>query len=59
VAEPFIRSLFAAAVGRVAVRLLDADRPEQREVERERALDVGDREVDVMDCLDGHGEGCS
>jgi hypothetical protein len=51
-ADAEVDDLLAAAIRREAEQLLDAERTEDGEVERERALDVGDGEVDMVDPVD-------
>jgi hypothetical protein len=51
-ADAEVDDLLGAAIRREAEQLLDAERTEDGEVERERALDVGDGEVDVVDPVD-------
>jgi hypothetical protein len=50
-------SLLRAAVTRDADVFLEAERPEDPEVEGEGAADVTDAEVDVLDSPRGHGTG--
>ncbi len=51
-ADAEVDDLLGAAIRREPEQLLDAERTEDGEVERERALDVGDGEVDVVDPVD-------
>jgi hypothetical protein len=56
-AETKVDDLLRAAVTRDAEVLLEAERPEDPEVEGERAADVTNAEVDVLDSARGHGTG--
>jgi hypothetical protein len=57
VCRRFAASLLRAAVTRDAEVLLDAERPEDPEVEGEGAADVTDAEIDVLDSAPGYGTG--
>src|SRR6185295_8951409 len=54
VADAQIDDLLGAAVARIAAEHLNAERPQHTQVEIQRALDVGDGEIDVVDRPDRH-----
>jgi hypothetical protein len=56
-AEAKVDDLLRAAVTRDTEVLLEAERPEDLQVEGERAADVTDTEVDVLDSARGHRAG--
>jgi hypothetical protein len=56
-AEAKVHDLLRAAITRDAEVLLEAERPEDPEVEGEGPADVTDAKVDVLDSARGHGTG--
>jgi len=55
-ADTQVDNLLATAVARIARSLREPERAEHATVELERALDVADRKIDVVQAGDRHGE---